>query len=244
MGKNDSKLGRCQCHMVIVMHWQHCASSTISHPLYSILSIFGGPFLFHTSLPNLSISLPFLAMSSATITNKSESNTAHPLESFHSSMDYQQFESSVIQPFLLQAKLCDSVNVHHRTSLSFAPAPGRPSLDGLIKLLSETDYNNTTSMMPFPASSCSDVSSARVEGYFSQAHLDYFIWESGYFEEGSVVLLGGSSHLVKILRVYGVGQNFFKMSVKELGDALKGETTTQRMIISFAPTTSFHLTFF
>jgi hypothetical protein len=56
-------------------------------------------------------------------------------------MDYQHFESSAIQPFLLQAKLRDSVNIHHRTSLSFAPTPGRPSLDGLIKLLSDTDYN-------------------------------------------------------------------------------------------------------
>jgi len=145
---------------VIVMCWQRCASSTISHPLYSILSIFGAPSSLHISLPNLSISLPFLAMSSATITNKSESNTAHPLESFCSSMDYQHFEYSVIQPFLLQVKLCDSVNILHRTSLSFAPAPGHPSLDGLIKLLSETDYNNTTSTNPFPAPSRSDVSSA------------------------------------------------------------------------------------
>jgi len=195
--ENDSKLGRCQCHVVIVMRWQHCTSSTISHPLYSILSIFGAPFSLHISLPNLFISLPYLAMSSATITNKSESNTAHPLESFCSSTDYQHFESSVIQPFLFQAKLCDSVNIHHRTSLSFAPAPGCPSLDGLIKLLSETDYNNTTSMMPLPAPSHSDVSSAQVEGYFSWACPDYFIWESGYFEEGSVLFLDGSSRLVK-----------------------------------------------
>src|SRR6266481_4696704 len=168
---------------MVIVCWQHCMSSTISHPLYSILSIFGAPFLFHTSLPNLSISLPFLAMSSATITNKSESNTAHPLESFHSAMDYQHFESIVIQPFLLQAKLCDSVNIHHHTSLSFAPTPGCPSLNGLIKLLSETDYNNTTPTMPPPAPSRSDVSSARVEGYFSWARPDYFIWESGYFRE-------------------------------------------------------------
>ena len=57
------------------------------------------------------------------------------------------------------------------------------------------------------------------------------------------MFLGGSSRLVKILRVCGVGWNFFKMSVKELGDALEGETTIQHMIILFAPTTSFHLTF-
>jgi hypothetical protein len=122
-------------------------------------------------------------------------------------MDYQHFESSAIQPFLLQAKLRDSVNVHHRTSLSFAPAPGRPSLDDLIKLLSETDYNNSTPTMPPPAPSRSDVSSTRVEGYF---------------REGSVVLLSGSSRLVKILRVCGVGRNFFKMSVKELGGYVGG----------------------
>ena len=56
------------------------------------------------------------------------------------------------------------------------------------------------------------------------------------------MFLGGSSRLVKILKVCGVGWNFFKMSVKELGDVLEGETTVQRMIVSFAPTISFHLT--
>ena len=57
------------------------------------------------------------------------------------------------------------------------------------------------------------------------------------------MFLGGSSHLVKILRVCGVGWNFFKMSMKELGDVLEGETTVQRVIVSFAPTIFFHLTF-
>jgi len=57
------------------------------------------------------------------------------------------------------------------------------------------------------------------------------------------VFLGGSSRLVKILRVCGVGWNFFKMSVKELGDVLEGESIIRWMIISFAPTISLHLTF-
>ena len=57
------------------------------------------------------------------------------------------------------------------------------------------------------------------------------------------MFLGGSSGLVKILRVCGVGRNFFKMSVKELGNVLEGETTVQWMIVLFAPTISFHLTF-
>ena len=241
-GKNDSKLGRCQCHVVIVMRWQHCASSTISHPLYSILSIFGAPSSLHISLPNLSIFLPFLAMSSATITNNSESNAAHPLESFRPSMDYQHFESTVIRPYLLQVKLRNSVNVHHRTSLSFAPAPGRPSLDGLITLLSETDYNQHTPSKPLPSLPRSDVSSSRVEGYSSPIRPDYFIWEYGHFEEGSIVLLGGSSRLVKVLGVCGVGRNYFKMRLEELGGILEGEVAIRRMIVSFSPT-MFQLSF-
>src|SRR5882672_2379107 len=218
------------------MHWQHCMSSAISHPLYSILSIFGAPSSLHISLLNLSISLPFIAMSSATITNNSESNAAHPLESFHPSMDYQHFESTVIQPFLLQVKLRNSVNIHHRTSLSFAPAPGRPSLDGLITLLSETDYNQNTPSKPLPSLPQSDVSSSQVEGYSSQVCPDYFIWEYEYFEEGLIILLGGSSRLVKVLGVCGVGRNYFKMRLEELGDILEGEVAIHQMIMSFTPT--------
>src|SRR5882762_9450325 len=218
------------------MRWQRCTSSTISHPLYSILSIFGAPSSLHISLPNLSISLPFLAMSSATFTNNSESNATHPLESFRPSMDYQHFESTVIRPFLLQVKLHNSVNIHHRTSLSFAPAPGRPSLDGLITLLSETDYNQNTPLKPLPSLPQSDVSSSRVEGYSSQIRPDYFIWEYGHFEEGSFVLLGGSSRLVKVLGVCGVGRNYFKMRLEELGDILEGEVAIHQMIVSFSPT--------
>ncbi|KIM76119.1 hypothetical protein PILCRDRAFT_13027 [Piloderma croceum F 1598] len=175
-------------------------------------------------------------MSSATITNNSESNAAHPRESFRPSMDYQHFESTVIQPFLLQVKLCNSVNIHHHTSLSFAPAPGHPSLDGLIQLLSETDYNQNTPSKPLPSLPRSDVSSSRVEGYSSQIRPNYFIWEYGHFEEGLIVLLGGSSRLVKVLGVCGVGRNYFKMRLEELGDILEGEVAIRRMIVSFSPT--------
>ena len=175
-------------------------------------------------------------MSSATVTNNSESNAAHPLESFRPSMDYQHFESTVIRPFLLQVKLRNSVNTHHRTSLSFAPAPGRPSLDGLITLLSETDYNQNTPSKPLPSLPRSDVSSSRVEGYSSPIRPDYFIWEYGHFEEGSIVLLGGSSRLVKVLGVCGVGRNYFKMRLEELGGILEGEVAIRRMIVSFSPT--------
>jgi hypothetical protein len=108
------------------LHILHNFTPTIQHPVY-----LWGAFSVHTSFPNLSIFLPFPIMSSATTSGNSGNSTIpHPLESFHSSMDYQHFESSVMRPFFLQAKIHDSMNVHHCTSLSFAPAPGCPSLDG------------------------------------------------------------------------------------------------------------------
>jgi len=132
-------------------------------------------------------------MSSATaISNTGGDTIPHPLESFRSSMDYHHFESSVICPFLLQAKIHDSINVHPHTSLSFAPAPGCPSLDGLITFLAGTDYNKIAPSKPLPSLPHSDISSTQIEGHSSQAHPDCFIWEYGYFEEGSVVLLGSS----------------------------------------------------
>jgi hypothetical protein len=85
------------------------------------------------------------------------------------------------------------------THLSFAPAPGCPSLDGLITFLADTDYNQIAPSKPLPSLPSSDVSSIQIEGYSSQAHPDCFIWEYGHFEKGSVVLLGGSSRLVKVL---------------------------------------------
>jgi hypothetical protein len=44
-----------------------------------------------------------------------------------------------------------------------------------------------------------------LEEYSSQVFPDYFIWEYGHFGEGSIVLLGGSSGLVNVLGVCGVG---------------------------------------
>ncbi len=151
-------------------------------------------------------------------------------------MDYHHFEFSVIHPFFLQAKICDSINVHPHTSLSFPPAPGCPSLDGLITFLANTDYNQIPSSKFLPSLPHSDVSSTQIEGYSSQAHPDCFIWEYGHFEEGSVVFFEDSSQLVKVLRVCGVGRYYFKMRVEELGDILEGEVVIHQMIVLFIPT--------
>jgi len=48
--------------------------------------------------------------------------------------------------------------------------------------------------------------------------------------------LGGSSRLAKVLGVCGVGRNYFKMRLEELGDILEGEVAICRMIVSFSPT--------
>ena len=51
-----------------------------------------------------------------------------------------------------------------------------------------------------------------------------------------MVLLGGSSKLVKVLGVCRVGRNYFKMRVEELGDILEGEIAVHQMIVLFALT--------
>ena len=57
-----------------------------------------------------------------------------------------------------------------------------------------------------------------------------------------MVLFGGSSRLVKVLGICGVGRNYFKMRVEELGDILEGEVAVHQMIVSFA-LTMFQLSF-
>ncbi len=74
-----------------------------------------------------------------------------------------------------------------------------------------------------------------LEGYISSKRLDCFVWEGGFFEEGSSVILGNNARLAKVLGVVGVGQNYFMMGLKDSGKALEGEMTLQRMVVSFAP---------
>ena len=62
-----------------------------------------------------------------------------------------------------------------------------------------------------------------LEGYVSSKQLDYFVWESGFFEEGSSVIFGNNTRLEKVLGVIGVGQNYFMMGLKDSGRALYNE---------------------
>ena len=55
--------------------------------------------------------------------------------------------------------------------------------------------------------------------------------------------MGGSSRLVKVLGVCGVGRNYFKMRLEELGDILEEEVAIRQMIVSFS-LTMFQLSLF
>ena len=78
------------------------------------------------------------------------------------------------------------------------------------------------------------------EGYVSSEQLDCFVWEGGFFEEGSSIILRNNARLVKVMGVVGVGRDYFMMGLKDSGRALEGEMTLWRMIVSIEPS---HLTF-
>jgi hypothetical protein len=81
------------------------------------------------------------------------------------------------------------------------------------------------------------------EGYVSSKQLDCFVWEGGFFEEGSSVILGNNVRLAKVMGVVGVGWNYFMMGLKDSGRTLEGEMTLQRMVVSIEPS-HFHLSLF
>ena len=59
-----------------------------------------------------------------------------------------------------------------------------------------------------------------LEGYVSLKRLDCFVWEGGFFEEGSSIILGSDARLAKVMGVVGVGQNYFMIGLKDSGRAL------------------------
>ena len=56
-----------------------------------------------------------------------------------------------------------------------------------------------------------------VVGYVRNKHSDCFIWQNGYFEEGSHIVLGITYGKVKIAGSYGVGRNYIMMRLVEVG---------------------------
>lgn len=74
-----------------------------------------------------------------------------------------------------------------------------------------------------------------IQGYFSPKRAGYFVWESGYFKEGSLVRLGASGRIAEVFEVGGVGRNFFMMRLREVGNPWSGKVTAQGLIVSFNP---------
>jgi hypothetical protein len=171
-----------------------------------------------------------------------KNDSPHPIELYRPSMDYSEFEAKVIRPFCLGTKARAALGDNIRISLTFAP--GSPSFDECRQFFSETDYNRPSPSKPLPpVPRADDVPSkplCPLRGYLSPRRADYFIWESGYFEQESTVTLGSTGRLAKVLGVGGVGRNFFMMRLEDLENPGAGEDPVRKMIVSFNPV-GFHL---
>ena len=162
----------------------------------------------------------------------------HPMETYCASKDYALFEAEKIRPFMCAAR--NRAALFKESQLPLVVSSGCPSIDNILNFLKETDYHNSlhSTNIPLP---CSSSTVAPVdphyflEGYVSSKRLDCFVWEGGFFEEGSSVILGSDARLAKVMGVVGVGRNYFMMGLKDSGRALEGEVTLRRMVVSIEP---------
>jgi hypothetical protein len=62
-------------------------------------------------------------------------------------------------------------------------------------------------LLPIPKSSAAVplTRTTSVVGYVSNKHPDCFMWQGGYFEEGSYVVLGKSFRKARVAGSYGLG---------------------------------------
>jgi hypothetical protein len=162
----------------------------------------------------------------------------HPMETYRASKDYALFEAEKIRPFMRAAH--DRASLFKESRLPLVVASGRPSIDNILNFLKETDYHNslrsTNTPLPHSSSKVAPVDPHYfLEGYISSKRLDCFVWEGGFFEEGSSVILGSDARLAKVMGVVGVGRNYFMMGLKDSGRALEGELTLRRMVVSIEP---------
>ena len=175
----------------------------------------------------------------------------HPFETFRPLTDYSDFEADVIRPAIRAAR--------SRAELSQAPDPGRPvfsvprpSLEETLQFLLETDYNHPGHKLHLPPPLSTPKLSATIPlthttsvvGYISNKHPDCYVWQSGYFEEGSHVVLGTTYRKVKIVGSYGVGRNYIMMKLEEVGRVPEDQIAIQRMVVSTCPSSlSYQLSF-
>ena len=161
------------------------------------------------------------AMSSS-IPDTSKVVLPHPFETFYPSTDYSNFEADVIHPAIRAA--------HSQAELSQALDPGRPvfsaphpSLEETPQFLLETDYNHPGHQLRLPLSTpklsatIPLTHTTSVVVYISNKHPDCYVWQSGFFEAGSHVVLGMTYRKAKIVGPDGVGRNYMMMKFEEVG---------------------------
>ena len=143
---------------------------------------------------------------SPSIPNTSKVVPPHPFESFRPSTDYSNFEADVIHPAIRAA--------HSWSELSQAPDPGHPvfslpcpSLEETLQFLLETDYNHPCHKLHLPPPLSTPKLSVTIPlthtrsvvGYISNKHPDCYVWQSGFLEEGSHVVLDRTYRKAKIV---------------------------------------------
>ena len=171
----------------------------------------------------------------------------HPFETFRPSTDYSNFEADVIRPAIRAAR--------SRAELSQTPDPGRPvfsaprpSLEETLQFLLETDYNHPGHHLRLPPPLSTPKLSATIPltrttsvvGYVSNKHPDCYVWQSGFFEAGSHVVLGTTYRKAKIVGPDGVGKNYMMMKLEEVGKVPKDRVAIQRMVVSTCPSSQFY----
>ena len=166
----------------------------------------------------------------------------HPLETFRPSMDYDQFESEVIRPYLRTARIRRAD--HASSQLQLTLAPGRVSFVDLLSALEETDYNQSlrsliSSTTPTPAldEAPHPTQILPLAGFISGNRPDCFVWEGGFFKKGSFVVLGESGRTGTVKGICGFGRNFVLRGFEEYSES-QDEVPIYRLVISASPTSA------
>src|SRR6202167_3922633 len=126
-----------------------------------------------------------------------EEKLVHPIETFRNSTDYRQFESTVIRPFLREAR--GRAIIYADSQLGISTAPGRASIDVIYHFLNDTDYNRNSQLLSIESTfskstsvNACPISTPRLVEYISEKHPDWFVLEEGSFEKGLDRILGSS----------------------------------------------------
>ena len=79
-----------------------------------------------------------------------------------------------------------------------------------------------------------------VVGYVSNKHPNCYVWQSGFFEAGSHVVLGTTYRKAKIVGPDGVGRNYMMMKLEEVGRVPENQIAIQRMVVLTRPSSHFY----